>query len=336
MSHTILHIHYSGIVRNNLILKYLTKYENISITNKGSVFFSSASENKSVNKNTKNKILEIINNKNETNKFQSIGNLWYYIIKNEKFFYKYNRLIIHEMEQQNVKHMDFRIKLGSYFNENGRLSIEKELLLFYDCYKTLYKKYNKSFSLICCTSKSLNKKKVYEYFNSIIQIIKKNAKLKVIVKAFDIVGDEINGNSLYYYEDIIKRISYQTKMPFYFHAGEHDHPKSIKNIKFALEYGGNRIAHGIYCIRDKSLMEEIKKRKIILEIAPISNLLLGNLKDCTIYYKLYKYGIRLNINTDDPNKLNDSNLQDNLKFLLEKGGFTDKELNSLIINNKDV
>ena len=61
-----------------------------SITNKGSVFFSSACENKSVNKNTKNKILEIINNKNETNKFQSIGNLWYYIIKNENFFYKYS------------------------------------------------------------------------------------------------------------------------------------------------------------------------------------------------------------------------------------------------------
>lgn len=238
------------------------------------------------------------------------------------------------MQQQNVKHMDFRIKLGSYFKNNNhqKLSIEDELLLFLDCYETLYKKYNKTFSLICCSSKSLTKTKVYKYFITILHLLKKFPQFKKIIKAFDIVGDEINGNSLYYYEDIVQKISSKTKIPFYFHAGEHDHPKSIQNIQFALKYGGNRIAHGIYCIRDDNLMKQIKEKKIILEIAPISNLLLKNISysDISIYYKLYKYGIKLSINTDDPNKLNDSNLQKNCEFLIKYGNFTQKDLNNIL------
>jgi len=332
MSYKILHIHYSGIVRNCVLLKYLLKYENISINKKGNVYFSSNIYN---NKNkTKKQILYLLKNSNEK-RFQIIGNLWYYIIKNCYFFYQYNRLIIYEMQQQNVKHMDFRIKLGSYFKNNNhqKLSIKDELLLFLNCYETLYKKHNKSFSLICCSSKSLKKKKVYQYFITILLILKKFPQFKKIIKAFDIVGDEINGNSLYYYEDIVKKISSKTNIPFYFHAGEHDHPKSIKNIQFALKYGGNRIAHGIYCIRDQNLMKQIKEKQIILEIAPISNLLLGNLSSSnnSIYYQLYQYGIKLSINTDDPNKLNDSNLQKNYAFLLKYGNFSQKDLNNILL-----
>ena len=59
MSYKILHIHYSGIVRNCVLLKYLLKYENISINKKGNVYFSSNIYNKKIINNTEKQILNI-------------------------------------------------------------------------------------------------------------------------------------------------------------------------------------------------------------------------------------------------------------------------------------
>ena len=323
----LLHVHYSGIVRNKILLNYLIKKKKIKLKN-DELFLDN------YNDYDINKIKTLLNCK--INRFKIIGNLWYNIIKNIYFFKDYNKLIIYEMNKQNINYIEFRIKLGSYFNPNNnkKISIENELKLFYKI-KELYNKDNKDFKIICQISKFCNKEVVYNYFNKIINLINNNKKYLNLISGFDIVGDEEKGNELYYYKNIIIKLKKNMKynIPFYFHAGEiySNIKKSLNNIKFCLKYGGNRIGHGIYSIEDKNLLKQIKDRNILLEIAPLSNYYLGHIKNNYIYKKLYDYGINICINTDDPNKLNDSTLEDNEKFLL-KHGFTQKDIDLIYCN----
>ena len=339
-SRILLHCHYSGIVRNSRILAYLLKNENIDLSENGEVYFSKSSRMTRQKKLfLKKRIKQIYSSINE-NRFEKIGKLWYFVIKSSNFFEKYNRLIIQEMEEQNINYIEFRIRLGTYFCDRTkkRLGIESELDFFYN-FRTHYLEKKKDFKIICQISKNLDKKKVYEYFSEILSVLKKKPYLKKIISGFDIVGDEESGNSLWYYEKKIKALKQKMTecniiIPFYFHAGEIDSQKSVNNIRFALKYGGNRIAHGIYCIRDPFLMNIIKKKNILLEIAPISNYLLGNLKNPYLYKSLYENGIKMCVNTDDPNKLNDTTILDNHQFLLMHG-FTKKMLQRMNTETKD-
>ena len=146
-----------------------------------------------------------------------------------------------------------------------------------------------------------------------------------VIKAFDLVGDENNCNSLWKFEKeiiLIKKILSKNNLniPFLFHAGETKNiNKSLSNIKFAIKYGGNRIGHGFQVYNDDNLINQIIKKNILLEICPISNIKLNNISDISIYYKLYKKGVKMSINTDDPNKLNDCTINDNYKILLNNG-----------------
>ena len=332
---SILHCHYSGIVRNSTLLDYLIRKENINLSNRNSVYFSSGEISDDERKELRRKIENIYTRKKKNDDmFRIVGNLWYYIIKNIEFFKKYNKLIIKEMEYQDVNYIEFRIKLGSHFYRRGkRVSIEKELLAFNEI-RHLYAQKNVSFKMICQISKSSNKEDVFGYFSEILRVSKKYPEINEIISGFDITGDEVNGNPLSFYKEVIERLMSEhgkDMKPFFFHAGECDSKKCRDNVKFALRYGGNRIAHGIYSIGDPQLINQLLKKKVLLEIAPLSNFYLGNLKDPNIFHKLYKHGVKMCINTDDPNKLNDSSLAENEEFML-RHGFTREQLDEMYLN----
>lgn len=58
--------------------------------------------------------------------------MFYNIIKNILFIDDYFDLIIKEMDEDKIMHIDLRLRLGSYFknNERNKLSIIDELKLF--------------------------------------------------------------------------------------------------------------------------------------------------------------------------------------------------------------
>jgi adenosine deaminase/aminodeoxyfutalosine deaminase len=83
------------------------------------------------------------------------------------------------------------------------------------------------------------------------------------------------------------------------HAGESMGPESIRA---ALALGAERIGHGIAAARDESLMRELRRRNIPLEICITSNLVTGvvkRLEDHPVRI-LYDAGVPLTLNTDDP------------------------------------
>ena len=91
------------------------------------------------------------------------------------------------------------------------------------------------------------------------------------------------------------------------HSGEAAHPKAASWIIDALDVlGADRIGHGVQIYRDEAVMANVRDRKIVLELCPTSNMLTNavpNLKQHPLK-KLFDFGIRTTINTDDPGIFN--------------------------------
>ena len=117
---SLLHCHYSSIISNKNMLLYVLFTKKFSFKymhNKGEVHVEK--KNNSDNKNTYDAInLKIKNTMNlhDIKKiFKIIGNLWYDVIKNIDFFNKYHKLIINEMNIQNISHIELRLAFNSHY-----------------------------------------------------------------------------------------------------------------------------------------------------------------------------------------------------------------------------
>lgn len=157
-----------------------------------------------------------------------------------------------------------------------------------------------------------------------------NKYLNKGVVAVDLVGDESNFSFLEY--SYLFKVCRNAKIPFTIHAGETD--------KFDLDYVipfTNRIGHGIKCVDDEELIQEIKDNNILLEICPNSNIDTGNVKDYPSHpiKKLYDLGIDVSINTDN-RTVSDITLNDEYINLYKTFHFTIddfKKMNIMAINH---
>ena len=248
------HAHFSGYVRYSIILDLLEKkYKNKIVFLYDKNYLSFGNTKKKIDFNYLRELIK----KSKYN-FNLLGGMFYNIIKNTLFINDYFDLIIKEMDEDNIMHIDLRLRLGSYFkyNERNKLSIIDELkLLKKQQYK--FKKKGKSFSIIATASKGepfSRIKKNFEYIDSL-------RDFDDLIFGYDIVGDESKGNKLSFYgKELIKKLN----KPFFFHAGEIE--DSFKNLSFAINYGGGRIAHGIHIIKYEELLKEIIKHQTFYKI----------------------------------------------------------------------
>lgn len=111
------------------------------------------------------------------------------------------------------------------------------------------------------------------------------------------------------------------------HTGEVTHTDEMWEALEVLK--PRRIAHGIACVHDTSLMDYLKKHQIPLDICPTSNLNTKALPHIDamrqVYRTLYEYGIPLTINTDGP-EMQGISLRGEYQLLLENNIFTKEEL----------
>jgi adenosine deaminase len=87
------------------------------------------------------------------------------------------------------------------------------------------------------------------------------------------------------------------------HSGEADVPNAPRYVKDAIEFlGATRIGHGLQIHKDEEVMNYVKDNNITLELCPTSNWLTNAVKDLKDhpFKKLYDFGIRTTISTDDP------------------------------------
>ena len=114
--------------------------------------------------------------------------------------------------------------------------------------------------------------------------------------ALDLAGDESKFPNKNFCE-LFKKAK-DMRIPFTIHSGECG---SVENVHLAMEFGAARIGHGIALIKDHSLMEEIKKQRIGLELCPVSNFQTKAWSDISTYplRHFLDKGLLATINTDN-------------------------------------
>lgn len=148
------------------------------------------------------------------------------------------------------------------------------------------------------------------------------------VAAIDLAGAEAlyaTGN----FEELFRRAS-MYDIPFTIHAGEADGPESIRD---AIRFGASRIGHGVRCIEDSALIEELIIRQIPLEICPISNVQTKACPDIAHHpvLKLLDYGICVTVNTDN-RTVSNTDLNKEFETLRQNLNMTDEQQNKIIAN----
>ena len=262
-----LHLHFSGVVKTDTLLEVLLsdKWRNYIFWNynRKSLSFVIEGKRSNFNRSIVTSIKNILRNipaVEQYEEFNVVGGMFYDIIKDTRFYPTYVNLIAKQMEEENVDHVELRLRLGTLKRPNVRspsgrfYSIEEEISILHDIIQKIpsFKDGTKpSIKIIPQFSKHKSGEDVYKYFISIIRYIALHPIYRSLIVAFDITGDEEKGKGLYEFEHVIKRILVDMdhirtennlpldwNIPFFFHAGEIGTQKGLENIRFALKYGG--------------------------------------------------------------------------------------------------
>ena len=116
-------------------------------------------------------------------------------------------------------------------------------------------------------------------------------------------------------------------IPYTIHAGEAAGPDSIRA---ALSFGARRIGHGVRCLEDPALVQELAKAQITLELCPTSNLhtrIFGKMEDYPIR-PLLEAGVCITVNTDNMT-VSDTTLPREFARITEALQLTEAELSVL-------
>lgn len=150
------------------------------------------------------------------------------------------------------------------------------------------------------------------------------------VVGIDLAGAESPEFAIEKYDQLFKQAK-EWHIPYTIHAGEAMGPKSIRE---ALALGTKRIGHGIRCIEDQSLVDELVKNKITLECCATSNL------NTKVFNKFTKYpvrellheGVRVTLNTDNMT-VSHTNLPTEYRRLEVKTGLLANEEKEMLQNS---
>jgi len=117
------------------------------------------------------------------------------------------------------------------------------------------------------------------------------------------------------------------------HTGEvTDSNEMLRVIKLL---SPDRIGHGIRSVEENKVLDEIKRRGIVLEVCPSSNVHTGVVKNLSdfkdIFSKMKESGVSFTINTDGPEMLK-TNLINEYNQLLDKGILDKKDLELALKN----
>jgi len=111
-----------------------------------------------------------------------------------------------------------------------------------------------------------------------------------------------------------------------------DQENTTEHIRQALhEIGVDRIDHGVNCLEDQTLTDEIRRRGIGLTVCPISNVYVTQDSRSSDIKKLLELGIRVTINSDDPAYFQ-GYITENLELVLREASLNRAEILQLIDN----
>lgn len=124
-----------------------------------------------------------------------------------------------------------------------------------------------------------------------------------------------------------RRLGFRTSA----HAGEAAGPESVRGALEALRV--DRVGHAVRAQEDPALLDELRRRRVALELCPVSNLrtgVVGRIEDHPVR-RYFDEGLLVTLNTDDP-KMFGNDLAGEYALLQSALGFSEAELGRLILN----
>ena len=224
-----------------------------------------------------------------------------------------------DLSRQNVKYAEVRFAPSKHLMNN--LSYEEVLEAAIRGLNRAKEKFDIDGNLIlCCMRGDDNEKDNIDTIEVAKEYFGKG------VCAVDLAGAE----ALFKTENFqdIFEIAKRYGIPFTIHAGEADGPSSIHK---ALSFGASRIGHGVRCIEDKALMEELARKQIPLEVCPISNLQTQAVKGKHPIEQLFRQGLAITVSTDN-NTVSNTDICQEYEYILNSTQLT---INDLIVMNKN-
>ncbi len=327
----LLHVHFSGMVRSAVLLDAAWKIRDKIAFNNNMLFYVGKKCPYKANFAAADleRCREIVREQwaatggdNLNEDFGPIGALFYHLIKHVDFYPTYMQLILFEMNEQIIDYVELRLSLGKMFEYTGRMArdepeknflpIRAELLTLIKCRENFAAE-DKYFNIIAQFSKAQAPHVVERKLN----LVREGARgLEKIVVAVDIVGDEISGRPLADFAAVLKASGFALVL----HAGEQfrDFNKTLKNIATAIELTKHqevrRIGHGLYYFANETLRKKIVDLGYVLEFCPESLKMFKNLQSADTISQFMSGGAAYCINSDDPNKIYDKDLNDNFNL----------------------
>lgn len=148
------------------------------------------------------------------------------------------------------------------------------------------------------------------------------------IVALDLSGDEVN-YPLVPFVPVFCRAR-EVGLGLVVHAGE---AGGAENVLEAIQLiGPQRIGHGVRCIENSDVTQLVRQRGVILETCPTSNLQTGAVYLMSYHplLDLYRLGVKVTINTDDPS-VSDTTLTDEYLMTIMGTGLEISDLKTMII-----
>lgn len=209
------------------------------------------------------------------NYFICTGNLLTYKPVWEKYYYD----TLLEFRKDQVMYLEIRSVLPTLYDLEGNTY---DAVATAEIYKRVTEQFMKDYpdffgaKLIYAPLKLVDKETLRHYIKIALEIQK---RMPDFLGGFDLVGQEDLGVPLVEFMHELAEI--QKSIPLFLHAGETNWygTSSDENLFDAIVLGAKRIGHGYAIVKHPLLIEEVKKRKIALEVNVISNSVLKLVED---------------------------------------------------------
>jgi adenosine deaminase len=150
--------------------------------------------------------------------------------------------------------------------------------------------------------------------------------------AYGVVAWSIGGNEIGYPPEQFAEVFAAARasgLAVMAHAGEVAGAASVWGAVDALQV--QRVGHGIHSIHDPQLLEHLRRRGVVLDVCPTSNLFTGAVASWEQHpiRRLYEHGVKLTINSDDPTFFG-TTLVDEYRRIVQYHSFTADDLCNMV------
>lgn len=210
------------------------------------------------------------------------------------------------LARDNIQHAELRMSFrNSMYDENTSGGDIKEFVEMIEQVKANIRQVDPNFTLTIIHT-NLRFRSLNTIWKDMEKVYEHRKTYPDLLKGYDLVAEEDNGHSTLFHAKAFLRLDSLAaadgrSFPLYLHDGESDW-MSVDNLYDAVLLGTKRIGHGFNLFRFPILMDMVREKGICMEINPLSNQILGYVRDLRIHpaSTYLRRGIDCTISSDDP------------------------------------